>query len=63
MKKLLFIIIVGLGVCSCNSSKETINSKKPLYYKQYQKGSITESEYQFLCKGESELFNIKYKVK
>ena len=62
MKKLILLLVICLGVTSCKT-KETFQNEKPLYYKQYQKDSITKSEYIFLCKGEDELFNIKYKVK
>jgi len=57
MKKLLIITIVCMALTSCNSSKETIKSKKPRYYQQYQRHQITRQEYIFLCKGENELSN------
>ena len=57
MKKLLMICAV-LMLCSCASIKNTTD-RKSVYEKELKEGEITQSEYNYLLKGQKELNKIK----
>ena len=68
MKKLLLLLVICLGITSCQTSKydksfNQYKEKTTYYASELEHGLITRSEYDFLCAQQGNLLYMDYIIK